>query len=101
MTIDISDHLAKYDQGVSKKNYLKYSDAIWKLCFENHVQYFNRIQRDEWLSLFSQAGFELLEEKPLFQPVPMRINKKYGKMDRKDLECTNLIIVHRRPLEPV
>lgn len=96
--IDISDHLANYDQGVCRKNYLKYSDAVWRLCFENDVQYFNRIQRGEWLSLFSQAGFELLEEDSLFQPIHTRINKKYENLDRKNIECTMLKIVHRKPL---
>jgi SAM-dependent methyltransferase len=99
ITIDISDHLANYDPGVCRKNYLKYSDAVWKLCFENYVQYFNRIQRDEWLSMFNQAGFELLEEESVSQPIRARINKKYECLDRKDIECTTLSIVHRRPLE--
>lgn len=99
MTIDISDHLANYDRGVCRKNYLKYSDALWELCFENDVQYFNRIQRGEWLRLFSQAGFELLEEESLFQPIHIRINTKYENLDRKDIECTTLKVVHRRPLE--
>ena len=97
--VDISDHLADYDQGVCRKNYLRYSDAVWRLCFENDVQYFNRIQRGEWLSLFGQAGFELLEEDSVFQPIHTRINKEYGNLDRKDIECTMLKIVHRKPLE--
>jgi len=77
---------------------LKYSDAVWELCFENDVQYFNRIQRGEWLRLFSQSGFELLEEESLFQPIHARISKKYENVDRKDIECTTLEMVHRKPL---
>lgn len=95
--IDISDHLANYDRSVCRKNYLKYSDAVWRLCFENSVQYFNRIQRGEWLCLFRQAGFELLEEESLFQPVRVTINKDYKGLDRKDIECVVLKMVHRKP----
>jgi predicted SAM-dependent methyltransferase len=96
--IDISDHLANYDRGVWRKNYLKYSDAVWKSCFENDVQYFNRIQRGQWLSLFDQAGFELLEEESLFEPFPTGVNRMYPDLDRKDVECTMLKVIHRRPL---
>ncbi len=95
--INISDHLADYEEGVCRKNYLKYSDFTWKFCFENDVQYFNRIQASEWLRLFQQAGFELLEKDFLFQPVHCRINKKYENLDRKDIECTMLKVVHRKP----
>jgi hypothetical protein len=94
--IDISDHLVQYDRVVCPKNYMKYSDAIWKICFENDVQYFNRIQRGEWLSLFSQAGFVLEEEESLFQPIDTKINNQYINLDRKDIDCTALKIVHRK-----
>ena len=42
--------LYHYDTSVSAKNYLRYSDAVWKRWFENRVQYFNRVQRREWLT---------------------------------------------------
>jgi hypothetical protein len=98
MHIDIADHLAYYDGAVSGKHYLKYSDEVWKRFFENDVQYFNRIQRGEWLRLFRQAGFVLLEEESQFQPVPERINEQYQNLEKKDLECTGMDLVHRRPL---
>lgn len=96
-TIDMTDHLAHYDPGVCEKNYLRYSDAVWKLFFENPLQYFNRIQRSEWLSLFDQAGFELVEEESLTEPLPAGINRKCKDMDRQDAECKTLHVVHRRP----
>ena len=99
--INTSDHLAEYDGSVCRKNYLKYSDVAWDLFFKNDVQYFNRIQRGEWLNLFSQAGFELLGEKSTLYPVHTKINKKYENLDRKDIECTTLEIVHRKPLKTV
>jgi len=48
--------------------------------------------------LLSQAGFELQEEASLFEPIHTRIHKQYKNLDRKDIECTTLKIVHRRPL---
>ena len=96
--IDISDHLSNYDLGVCRKHYLRYSDPVWMLCFENEVQYFNRVQRVEWLKLLREAGFDLLEEEPVFQPIRTRVNERYKTLDTKDIECTTLRIVHRKPL---
>jgi hypothetical protein len=47
--IGIDDHLAHYDAKQSPKTYLQYSDRTWRRFFENDVQYFNRLQRSEWL----------------------------------------------------
>src|ERR1043166_464560 len=43
-SINITDHLYLYDRSVSPKQYLKYSDTVWRRFFENGVQYINRIQ---------------------------------------------------------
>ncbi len=40
----------------------RYAEKVWKRYFENDVQYFNRVQRPEWLEMFQQAGFEMVEE---------------------------------------
>lgn len=96
--IEISDHLANYDPGVCSKYYLKYSDAAWKRFFENEVQYFNRIQRSEWLHLYEQAGFEILHEDSVSQSVWIKPNRQYNNLDTTDIECTTLEIIHRKPL---
>lgn len=99
MRIDMSDHLAHFDQNVCRKNYLRYSDTVWMRFFENDVQYFNRIQRGEWLKLFSEAGFMLVEEEVLSEPINTSINKKYEHLSRKDIECTILKLVHQKPFK--
>jgi 2-polyprenyl-3-methyl-5-hydroxy-6-metoxy-1,4-benzoquinol methylase len=61
-TIGLEDHLYAYDSTVSVKQYLAYSNLIWKYCFESEVQYINRIQRANWLKLLENAGLVLGEE---------------------------------------
>ena len=95
--VDISDHLANYDSAVSRKNYLKYSDRQWDRWFENDVQYFNRVQRTEWLKLFEDAGFELVSHKTVCEPVSIRIDQQYEGLEVDDIECIGLDIVHRKP----
>lgn len=97
--IDLGDHLSYYDGKTSLKNYLRYSDTVWRRCFENEVQYFNRVQRSEWMTLFCNAGLELVEEEPIEVDIgPISIDKRYAAMDQQDLWCRTLRVVHRRPL---
>jgi hypothetical protein len=84
----MADHISFYDNGSLPKNYLKCSDTLWKICFENKVQYFNRLQKSEWLAFINNAGFELIEtESEYVQIDGIRINKKYKTMAKDDLEC--------------
>lgn len=98
-TIDISDHLSYYDRSASRKNYLQYSDTVWKVLFENKVQYINRVQRPEWLSLFESAGLDLCEEESNYDDSIVRLptNPAFTIFSRKDLECTSLRMIHRKP----
>ena len=52
-----------YDRHVSPKLYLTFSEKRWRRLFENEVRcIINRVQRGEWLALFREKGFELVEE---------------------------------------
>lgn len=96
-SINIGDHLYDYDKKVSAKNYLRYSDATWKLLFENKVQYFNRVQRAEWLCLFREAELDLIEQESILTNINnININKKYINMTGQDLECFLLRLVHQK-----
>jgi hypothetical protein len=97
-SIDMGDHLAYYCPDVCAKNYLKYSERSWRLCFQNEVQYFNRVQRPEWLRLLSEAGLDLLhEECDRVDVSGISIDDAYATLPMRDLECVHLSAVHRRP----
>jgi cyclopropane fatty-acyl-phospholipid synthase-like methyltransferase len=95
--IDLGDHLAYYDNGVSVKNYLRYSDKIWRRYFENDVQYFNLVQRPEWLDFFRKAGFELVEEESISADIgTIKVDKSKENLDAQDLQCRTLRVVHSK-----
>lgn len=97
-SINIRDHLFPYDNTVSKKQYLKYPHWVWRLCFENDVQYINRIQRPDWLRLFSRVGLILVEEKVEYEDLSsVKVSKVYQKYEENDLRCGGLKLVHRKP----
>jgi hypothetical protein len=95
--INISDHLAMYDSSANAKQYLAYSESQWKRWFENDVQYFNRIQRSDWLRMFGHAGFTILEEGGSRADVTgLRVHPQYRGLTPEDVECTTLVLVVRR-----
>jgi ubiquinone/menaquinone biosynthesis C-methylase UbiE len=95
--IDLCDHLAYYDSSAPRKNYLKYANSTWERYLQNDVQYFNRVQRDEWLELFEKAGLVLVEEKSTSCAVDVtRVDPLYQHLSMRDLECANLHVVHRK-----
>lgn len=98
-TIDLTDHLTtQYAPDMSVKNYLRYSDRVWKMFFENGPQYFNRLQRSQWLAYFDGACFELKEDFSRFDNIgPIKVHKQYGNLTQKDVDCMALNIVHKKP----
>jgi len=97
--INTADHLHLYDRSASPKNYLRYSEKTWKCFFENEVQYINQLQRCEWMTIFAQAGFELLEESSSRTNLTgLPIDSRFAAMDRLSLETTSWFSVYRRPV---
>ena len=96
--IDMSDHLAHYDSTVSKMKYLSFSEPVWKSVFENKVQYINRLRRGEWLELFRSGPFDLVEEADSRIDISrLKLAKQYANLDRRDLECTDVELLLRKP----
>jgi predicted SAM-dependent methyltransferase len=97
--ISLYDHIYNYDKSVSPKYYLRFSDNVWRYCFENKVQYFNRVHKSEWLSLFKSTGFDLIDEKSLYIDVSnIKVNKYYKNHHKKDLSCVSMNIIHKKPI---
>lgn len=98
--VDLGDHLVHFAgiRNMCEKNYLRYSNEIWRRYFESRVRYFNRIQRPEWLNLFHTAGLELVkEERRSCNIDAIKVARIYEHLERHDLECRTLVMVHRKP----
>ncbi|MBN1814987.1 MAG: class I SAM-dependent methyltransferase [Anaerolineae bacterium] len=95
--IDLKDHLYYCDSSASPKNYLRYSDRVWRRHFESEFYYVNRVQRAEWLEMFRAAGLELVEELSVSHHLNVPIDENYKYLDRRDLECVVLKMIHRKP----
>jgi SAM-dependent methyltransferase len=97
-SIDTSDHLAHYDTAVNKKAFLRFSEPVWKALFQNEVQYINRIPYTEWMDIFRSNSFEILEEvRANVDIAGLPLASQYRNFDPRDLECTYIKLLLRKP----
>jgi len=95
--IDLGDHLYYYDRSVSPKNYLRYSDKVWKRYFQNDVQYINRVQRPEWLEIYHRAGLETVEEESISGNIgSIKVDESYKHLDQQNLQCVTLWVINEK-----
>jgi len=94
-----ADHLLIYDGSVSGKQYLRYSDTVWRAFFQNDVQYFNRIQHSQWVDGFKQHGFEILcdEITAHIDISNIKVSERFRALPQSDLEGTVSQLLARRP----
>lgn len=88
--IVFNDHLAIYDSEVHPKNYLRYSDAVWRLIGHNDVQYINRIQPSEFDGHFLESGL-LIKEKIVTDSCDLsclNVSQRYKHFSLDDLQTS-------------
>lgn len=93
-SIDYSDHYARSDKTVSRLNFLRYSDKEWR-PFNSGKQYVNRLRHSDYVRMFKEAGFTILEESSVAgePPADMKIAEQFRQYDLPDLFATKGRIV--------
>ena len=61
--IDLQDHYSYFDRGLSRYNFLRFSDGAWRLV-NSPLHFQNRLRAVDYLRLVRDAGFELVSETP-------------------------------------
>lgn len=59
-TIDYQDHWSIVDKNISVYNFLKYSEEEWKK-YNPPIHYQNRLRHKDYIDMFQDAGFTILE----------------------------------------
>jgi len=59
--IDYSDHYARSDKRISRLNFLKFADEQWSK-YNSGMQHVNRLRHSDYVRLFRQAGFTVIDE---------------------------------------
>lgn len=90
-----ADHLVIYDPSAHRKNYLRYSNRMWKLFFENDVQHMNRWQHSDFVKLYQDAGFSIVAEQIVetADTSSLKIADRWAAYEKRDLDiCVSRIL---------
>jgi len=60
--IDPSDHWEHQDKRLTRVNFLKYSDRVFRWTYINSLHYQNRLRHSEYLDMLQRTGFRLIRE---------------------------------------
>jgi len=60
--VDHSDHWEHNDKSISRVNFLKFSDSVWRWTHINPLNYMNRLRHPEYVEMLDKAGFRLVKE---------------------------------------
>lgn len=97
-SISLYDHLSLSGNCGHIKEYLRFPDWLWNLCFDNQVQGINRVQRSEWLAAFERTGnMTLAADHSTYVDIStLRPSKRWAGYSKNDLRCDAAKLVHRK-----
>lgn len=96
-SVDLRDHLSYFDPRESPKRYYEFAGARWDRLFNSEVQYINRLQRPDWLSMFEQSGFQVLSERVEDESPGVRyIHGDYQHLSEQDRRSGRITLVMSR-----
>lgn len=103
--IDYQDHYSYWDHGISRYNFLRYSEQRWKL-FNPRSHFQNRLRHADYIRLLDQAGFQILEQNchhgsPRDQEIlaGLRLDQRFGSYSLEDLGVRSGQILARKKLD--
>lgn len=96
--VDYGDHFARSDNGLSRFNFLTYSELEWR-PFNSRFQHVNRLRHSQYLRLFGDAGMRILNaEADVDSPQPAILENlapEFAQLDVDDLFTVRALIVSR------
>jgi len=103
--IDDSDHWEFEDKSISRVNFLRYSDSVFRWTCLNKQNYQNRLRHPEYLQMMFKAGFSILREerkvdaKALAALHDLPIGQRFQSFSKEDLATIDSYVLARKPLE--
>lgn len=100
--IDNSDHWEHKDKSISRLNFLKYEELIWRLTSINPLDYQNRMRHYEYMELFLKTGFKAVadystpDENVMNDLKKMKLCKKYQNVTYKELAILTSKLIHKK-----
>jgi SAM-dependent methyltransferase len=97
--VDPSDHWEHQDKSLSRVNFLKYSDSLFRWTWINPINYQNRLRHSEYMEMLCKAGFRLVREErkvddaSLRSLAHMRLAKRFRRFSNEDLATVDSLFL--------
>jgi SAM-dependent methyltransferase len=75
--VDNSDHWEHRDKGISRINFLKYSDAAFRWTCVSGLNYQNRLRHSEYRRMLEDAGFEIERDEKTIDPEALELLERF------------------------
>jgi hypothetical protein len=93
--IDYHDHYATADAKITRVNFYRYSEAVWRI-FNPSGHFQNRLRHSDYEQLFRGLGLSVLENRSVVPPIAVtRIHKRFQRYSQDDLMALNGFFVLR------
>ncbi|TLD40949.1 MAG: hypothetical protein JETT_2784 [Candidatus Jettenia ecosi] len=102
--IGLHDHYVSFDKKITKVNFLKYPEWLWKILAKNKITYLNRLRNSQFVKIIEDCGFEIVsintfvDSKSLKAIRKMKIDKKFSDFELEDLATTCSEILARKTI---
>jgi SAM-dependent methyltransferase len=98
--VDHSDHWEHNDKNLSRINFLKYSDSVFRWTYLlNSLNYQNRLRHPEYIEMLHNVGFRLVredhsvDEPALRYLAQMRLAERFRKFSNEDLATIDSLLL--------
>jgi SAM-dependent methyltransferase len=101
--IDNSDHWQHVDRSLSRVNFLKYPDWLFRWTHINGLDYQNRLRHSEHVALMTGTGFEIVREErdvdegSLKDLGTLRLDQRFSRFTPEDLAVLTSTLLVRKP----
>lgn len=101
--VDNSDHWEHGDKSISRVNFLRYSDRIFRLTYLNSLNYQNRLRHSQYIEILRRAGFEMLRAEPIIDARAVKalntlpLSAAFRRFSPEDLATTDSYLLARKP----
>jgi SAM-dependent methyltransferase len=99
--IGCNDHYAFFDRSISFVNFLRYSEAEWRL-WNNPLQYQNRLRAPQFLDLAKDAGLKVIYQRTHVRPgsrealAGFAVAPEFRQFSPEDLATTTLDFISQK-----
>jgi SAM-dependent methyltransferase len=97
--VDPSDHWEHQDKSLTRVNFLKYPDALFRWTSINPINYQNRLRHPEYVEMLGKAGFRLIREERQVDEASLRslphirIAKRFRRFSYEDLATIDSLLL--------